>query len=117
MVPGSGGDTEEYVGVSRPIETGRENGAVSVLLGHVVATKTDSALTTDASMDYPRDWNAEHPSPSEVGHQEDGRTIVLHSVAMAPQLQGRGLGESTYAGVYAAYEWCGYRRSVGPDRT
>lgn len=92
MVPGSGGDTEEYVGVSRPIETGRENGAVSVLLGHVVATKTDSALTTDASMDYPRDWNAEHPSPSEVGHQEDGRTIVLHSVAMAPQLQGRGLG-------------------------
>jgi GNAT superfamily N-acetyltransferase len=28
----------------------------------------------------------------EIGHQEAGRTIVLHSVAVLPQFQGRGLG-------------------------
>lgn len=92
MVPGTGGDAEALVGVGRPVETGRENGAISVLLGHVIATKTDSKVATDASMDYPRDWQDERPAPSEVGHLEEGRTIVLHSVAMAPQVQGRGLG-------------------------
>jgi GNAT superfamily N-acetyltransferase len=92
VVPGTGGDAEALVGVGRPVETDRENGAISVLLGHVIASKTDSKVATDASMDYPRDWKDEHPAPSELGHLEEGRTIVLHSVAMAPQVQGRGLG-------------------------
>jgi GNAT superfamily N-acetyltransferase len=43
-------------------------------------------------MDYPRDWDSPHPTPSKVGHQEAGRTIVLHSVAILPHFQGRGLG-------------------------
>ena len=93
MIPGSGNDLEPLAGVGRRVETGRENGAISVLLGHVIATKTDSARATDASMDFPRDWDtAAHPAPSELGHHEEGRTIVLHSVAVAPQVQGRGIG-------------------------
>lgn len=80
------------MGSGRPVETGRQNGAISVLLGHVLGTKTSTPVTTDASMDFPSDWEAEHPVSSELGHQEEGRTIVLHSVAVAPQFQGRGLG-------------------------
>ena len=78
--------------MARPVETKREDGAVSVLLGHVIATKTTTPVTTDASMAFPSDWKSEHPSPSHLGHQEEGRTIVMHSVAVAPQVQGRGLG-------------------------
>lgn len=74
------------------METSRRNGAISVLLGHVVAAKTTSPLVTDDSMSYPSDWNSDHPSLSTLGHQESGRTIVLHSVAILPQFQGRGLG-------------------------
>lgn len=74
------------------METGRRNGAISVLLGHVVAAKTTSPTVTDDSMAYPEDWDSEHPSSSTLGHQEGGRTIVLHSVAILPKFQGRGLG-------------------------
>ena len=63
-----------------------------MLLGHVISIKTSTPVVTDASIDYPRDWETEHPAPSELGHHEDGRTIALHSVAIAPQVQGRGLG-------------------------
>ena len=90
-VPGSG-IKAETLATGRPVETSRRNGAISVLLGHVVASKTTSMLATDSSMDYPRDWNSENPTPSEVGHQEGGRTVVLHSVAILPEFQGRGLG-------------------------
>jgi len=76
----------------RPVETSRKNGAISVLLGHVIATKTTDSTASDQSMDYPKDWASENPTPSTAGHQEGGRTIVLHSVAILPELQSRGLG-------------------------
>jgi hypothetical protein len=91
VVPGSDIQADTLKS-GRPVETDRRNGAVSVLLGHVIATKTTTPVATDASMDYPRDWDAEHPAPSDLGHQEEGRTIVLHCVAIVPQFQGRGLG-------------------------
>jgi ribosomal protein S18 acetylase RimI-like enzyme len=43
-------------------------------------------------MTYPSDWESDHPTASPLGHQEGGRTIVLHSVAILPHFQGRGLG-------------------------
>jgi len=43
-------------------------------------------------MDFPKDWTSEKPETSNLGHQEAGRTIVLHSVAVLPQFQGRGIG-------------------------
>jgi GNAT superfamily N-acetyltransferase len=90
-VPDSG-IKAETLATGKPVETSRKNGAISVLLGHVVATKTTSPLVTDESMGFPSDWDSESPSPSKLGHQEGGRTIVLHSVAILPQFQGRGLG-------------------------
>ena len=91
IVPDSG-VTAETVSTGHPVETGRPNGAICVLIGHVIAAKTDDMTATDKSMDYPRDWNSENPTISDLGHQEAGRTIVLHSVAILPQFQGRGLG-------------------------
>jgi ribosomal protein S18 acetylase RimI-like enzyme len=76
----------------RPVESSRKNGAISVLLGHIIAAKTTDPTASDKSMDYPKDWASEHPTPSTSGHQEGGRTIVLHSVAILPEFQARGLG-------------------------
>jgi len=62
------------------------------LIGHVISAKTTSPLVTDESMDFPKDWESPTSSPSALGHQEQGRTIGLHSVAILPEYQGRGLG-------------------------
>jgi len=91
ILPGSGLKAETLA-TGRPVETSRKNGAISVLLGNVISTKTTSPVITDDSMAYPSDWNSEHPVASSLGHQEGGRTIALHSVAILPQFQGRGLG-------------------------
>lgn len=42
---------------------------------------------TDNNMAIP---TVENPNP-ELGHQDGGRTICLHSLAVLPQFQGRGL--------------------------
>lgn len=91
VVPGSGINAETLA-TGKPVETGRRNGAISVLLGHVVAAKTNDHLATDESMGVPEDWESPHPKPSNLGHQEAGRTMVIHSVAILPAFQGRGLG-------------------------
>ncbi|KAE8447804.1 hypothetical protein EG329_010198 [Mollisiaceae sp. DMI_Dod_QoI] len=91
VVPNSGFQAETLA-AAKPVETDRKNGAVSVLLGHVVAAKTDDATATDDSMSVPEGWDSPHPAPTKRGHQEAGRTIVLHSVAILPGFQGRGLG-------------------------
>lgn len=84
----------ETLATGRPIETSRKNGAISVLLGHVIASKTDSPLVDDDAMDYPKDWQSENPQPSKLGHMEAGRTIAMHSVAILPAFQGRGIGRT-----------------------
>lgn len=82
----------ETLAAGKPVETGRKNGAISVLVGHVVACKTNDLTATDDSMSVPEDWDSPHPAPTRRGHQEAGRTIVLHSVAILPGFQGRGIG-------------------------
>lgn len=82
----------ETLATGKPVETSRPNGAISVLLGHVVAAKTNDPVASDESMGVPEDWDSPHPKPSNLGHQEAGRTIVVHSVAILPAFQGRGLG-------------------------
>ncbi|OBT75396.1 hypothetical protein VF21_05680 [Pseudogymnoascus sp. 05NY08] len=78
----------------KPVETSRANGAVSVLLAHVVATKTRDALATDIAMDYPRDWESLKRDERKEGHHEDGRTICVHSLAVLPEFQGSGIGRT-----------------------
>ncbi|KAK4499545.1 hypothetical protein PRZ48_010061 [Zasmidium cellare] len=62
----------------------------AVLLGHIVATKTTTLVVTDEDMAYP---TAENPDP-KLGHKEEGRTVCIHSLAILPQYQGKGLGKT-----------------------
>ncbi|KFY92294.1 hypothetical protein V500_04224 [Pseudogymnoascus sp. VKM F-4518 (FW-2643)] len=78
----------------KPVETSRANGAVSVLLAHVVATKTRDGLATDVAMDYPKNWESAKKDESKEGHHEDGRTICVHSLAVLPEFQGSGIGRT-----------------------
>lgn len=62
----------------------------AVLLGHIVATKSTTMVVTDDDMAYP---TAENPDP-KLGHKEEGRTVCIHSLAILPQYQGKGLGKT-----------------------
>nr|XP_036588260.1 polyamine acetyltransferase [Colletotrichum truncatum]KAF6799633.1 polyamine acetyltransferase [Colletotrichum truncatum] len=84
----------ETLAVANPVETGRANGAVLALCAHVVSTLGNGPVVTDADMGYPLNWrDQESPNPSGLGHQVMGRTVCLHSFAVAPKLQGCGLGK------------------------
>jgi ribosomal protein S18 acetylase RimI-like enzyme len=65
-----------------------------VLLGHIVATQSFDTVVTDAAMDYPADWVSAHPAAATVGHRDGGRTICIHSLAVLPSFQSRGLGRT-----------------------
>lgn len=79
---------------AKPVETGRDDGSVSVLFAHIVGTKCRGEVITDDDMDYRRDFRtAKSSSGSKVGHQLDGRTAAIHSLAVHPKLQGCGLGK------------------------
>lgn len=48
---------------------------------------------SDDDMRPPTDWHTAEPSAEpHIGHQENGRTLALHSLAVLPDYQGRGLG-------------------------
>ncbi|KAK3074251.1 hypothetical protein LTR53_003474 [Teratosphaeriaceae sp. CCFEE 6253] len=68
----------------------------SVLLGHVIATKTTTPTVTDAAMAIPppSSPSASASDKEAAGHQEAGRTICIHSLAVLPEYQGRGLGRT-----------------------
>ncbi|TLS27850.1 hypothetical protein PpBr36_01766 [Pyricularia pennisetigena] len=83
----------ETLPMAKPVETDRGNGAVSVLLAHIIATGSQSNLITDSDMDYPKDWKTAGFRESKVGHRESSRTVAIHSLAVVPRLQGCGLGK------------------------
>ncbi|EDN96423.1 hypothetical protein SS1G_01349 [Sclerotinia sclerotiorum 1980 UF-70] len=71
MTPGSDPKIETLA-TGRPVETSRKNGAISVLMGHVIAAKTHDLTASDASMGVPEGWEATKPPRTNLGHQEDG---------------------------------------------
>ena len=79
--------------MAKPVETDRQNKAVSVLLAHIISTRSSGQVVTDNDMDFPKDWKDTHGRQESIGHQESGRTISLHSLAVLPKLQGCGLGK------------------------
>ncbi|XXG99192.1 hypothetical protein Hte_005527 [Hypoxylon texense] len=84
----------ETLPTAHPVETNRADGAKSVLLAHIVATRSNDEVVTDAAMDYPRDFRTRKGrNDTGLGHQADGKTVCLHSVAVHPKLHGRGLGK------------------------
>ncbi|KAH9869019.1 hypothetical protein J1614_008096 [Plenodomus biglobosus] len=64
-----------------------------ILLAHIIATKSSSQLVTDAAMDYPQDWKSKYQLTPKIGHNEDGQTICLHSLAVHPDFQKKGFGQ------------------------
>ncbi|KAI0828085.1 acyl-CoA N-acyltransferase [Hypoxylon sp. FL0890] len=78
---------------AQPAETGRNDGSRSVLIAHIVATKSHEKLVTDEAMDYPRDFRTNKHKYSGLGHQDGGQTICIHSLAVHPKLQGCHLGK------------------------
>ena len=74
---------------SAPVYSGAPD-RKSVLLGHIVATKTTNDTVTDDDMAIP---SSDQPDP-KLGHKEAGRTICIHSLAVLPDYQGKGLGKT-----------------------
>ena len=64
----------------------------SVLLGHIIATKTSNLTVTDQDMAIP--GASTSFNDDSVGHKEIGRTICIHSLAVLPEYQSRGLGRT-----------------------
>lgn len=65
-----------------------------VLIAHVIATKCPSHFVTDECMDLPEDSQSGPALADTGGHHENGRTIAVHSLAVLPAYQGRGLGKT-----------------------
>ena len=65
-----------------------------VLLGHIVATMTTGVTVTDKDMGIPSD----NPSDSSLGHKPQGRTVAIHSLAVLPDFQRKGLGSTLMKG-------------------
>lgn len=66
-------------------------------MAHIIATKTANELISDDDMKVPS-LNSTVSSfetterSQVVGHQERGRTIGIHSLAVLPEYQKKGLG-------------------------
>jgi GNAT superfamily N-acetyltransferase len=68
-------------------------GKDDVLVAHIISTKSQSPVIVDGDMDYPRDWKSNPTAVANVGHQPTGTTVSLHSLAVAPSQQRKGLGK------------------------
>ena len=58
-------------------------------------------------MDFPPDWESGISASDARGHQEGGRSIAVHSVAILPQYQGRGLGSTIFKAYTQRMETAG----------
>lgn len=74
---------------SQPVYSGTPQ-RKQVLLGHVIATKTSNETVHDDDMALPDDQST--TSQSQFGHNEHGRTVCIHSLAILPAFQHQGLG-------------------------
>ncbi|KAK0718222.1 hypothetical protein B0T26DRAFT_752172 [Lasiosphaeria miniovina] len=88
----------ETLATAKPVETDRADGAVSVLLAHVIATRGCGEVVSDDDMDVSKDWRTRGGRSADVGHQECGQTIALHSLAVSPKLHGCGIGKMIVKG-------------------
>lgn len=69
-----------------------------VLLGHIIATLTTNEVIKDEDMALPPDWASKTPTPSNLGHKEAGRTLCIHSLAVLPDYQNKGIGSNLMSG-------------------
>jgi ribosomal protein S18 acetylase RimI-like enzyme len=84
-------DTIPTAATSTPVYSGAPE-RKAVLLGHIVATKTTNPTVTDDDMRVPPPGTS--TADALVGHREQGRTICVHSLAILPSFQRKGLGKT-----------------------
>ncbi|KAG6053818.1 hypothetical protein E4U33_000124 [Claviceps sp. LM78 group G4] len=63
------------------------------LIAHVLSTRSLSVVVTDQDMQLPANWRDNPQDGAKVGHQPNGNTVALHSLAMCPSHQKLGLGK------------------------
>lgn len=70
------------------------------LIAHIVATRTSSPRVTEESMGIPEDWQTRKrslPDAGEknyIGHEDQGSTVALHSLAVKAEYQRKGVGST-----------------------
>ncbi|KAK1623179.1 acetyltransferase [Colletotrichum phormii] len=67
------------------------------LIAHTISTKSISSVVTDADMAVPHSWKTDPTATYDVGHQSEGKTITLHSLAVSPNSQKSGYGKTLMA--------------------
>ena len=85
---------------ARCVENGSERRLV--LVAHAIGTKTVNDTIKDEDMDLPDDIHHStvpevanrYPDSPRKGHKEDGRTLCLHSLAVLPRYQHKGVGRT-----------------------
>lgn len=70
----------------------------SVLIAHVISTKTTVSGVTNGSMEIPSGWQtlsirSTLGDGDAKGHKENGRTLAVHCLAVLPSFQNQGLGK------------------------
>lgn len=82
---------------------------MSVLLAHIIATRCRGDIITDADMAYPQEWRSQagRAAGQDVGHQEGGRTVGLHSLAVLPRLHRCGIGQTIMKAYLDQMKCCG----------
>ncbi|KAF9888607.1 hypothetical protein FE257_008539 [Aspergillus nanangensis] len=70
------------------------------LIGHVIANRTSFKTATDGSMLMPESWRSLAPHDVSlcegeiIGNDPAGGTVAIHSVAISPEYQGKGVGRA-----------------------
>ncbi|WQF84181.1 Putative GNAT domain, acyl-CoA N-acyltransferase [Colletotrichum destructivum] len=110
-------------GATGNLEGTRQQGSIPVLadvpegskndrlIAHTISTQSTSPVVKDEDMAVPVTWKTIPLATYQVGHNPDGRTIALHSLAVSPPFQRLGYGKKLMA-VYIEE----MRRTVQADR-
>lgn len=65
----------------------------TVLVAHILATLSNNVTVQDEDMALPTGWDTITPDTTKgIGHKMGGRSVVIHALAVLPDLQGSQVG-------------------------
>ncbi|KZL79023.1 gnat family, partial [Colletotrichum incanum] len=67
------------------------------LIAHTISTQSISRVVKDEDMAYPPTWKTDPTAVHYIGHNPEGRTIAMHSLAVSPPYQKLGYGKRLMA--------------------